>query len=312
MIRGLDRKSGQVIWEYDTGRRDPRSSFHGDPLVVGNLLLIGTDSFSGDGIYALDKDSGKLRWKARVPPGEFEALGVATDIQSLDGRVYATSLADEVMSLSLQDGHLIWSHKSDYLQRGWIPNGTPAITKGVVFVGGLDGTARALRTEDGKLLWNKHLGESIQTSARVVEGGVLMGTTDGKLLLLDAETGVIKKQLNLNKKPSGPIIEAEGRLLVGTDWARESSELMCVDTSLSQIVWKLASPAGTFWTTPRPYVYGERVFLGSNRGGVFEYRLTDARLVRHTRVGGVIVGVRLFDDVLYVGTQGGTVYAIQR
>ena len=87
---------------------------------------------------------------------------------------------------------------------------------------------------------------------------------------------------------------------------------MCVDTSLSHIAWKLGAPEGTFWTTPRPYVYEDHVFLGNNRGGVLEYRVTDGRLVRHTHVGGVIVGVRLVDDALYVGTQGGTVYAIKR
>lgn len=312
MIRALDRESGHVVWEYDTSRDGLQASFHGDPLIVENLLLIGTDGFSDDSIYALDKVTGKLRWKARVPPGKFEALGVATDIQSLDGRVYATSLADEVMCLRLKDGGLIWSHTSDYRQREWIRNGTPAIAGAVIVFGGLDGTAYALRRGDGKLLWKKHLGESIQTSACVVEGGVVLGTTDGKLHLLDAKTGMIKKQLNLNKKPSGPIVEAGGTLLVCAGWLRRSSTLMCVDTSLSHITWKLESPEGSSWSTPRPYIYEEQVFLGNTRGLVFEYRVTDGWFVRSTRVGGVIRGIRLVDDVLYVGDQDGTVYAIKR
>jgi outer membrane protein assembly factor BamB len=311
MIRALDRESGQVVWEYETSRDDP-ASFHGDPLVVEELFLIGTDGPNDDGIYAIDWATGALRWMVRAPSRGFGALGVASDIQSLKGRVYATSLADELMCVSITDGSLLWSRQSGFRKQEWILNGTPAITQRTVFFGGMDGTAYAVKSEDGERVWESHLGESIRTSVCVVESGVVMGTTDGTLHLLDVETGSVKSQLSLDKEPSGAIVEADGMLLVCTDWIRRSSELMCVDTSLSRTAWTLESPEGTSWSTPRPYIYGEHVFLGNTRGAVFEYRITDGQLVRSTRVEGVIRGIRLVDDVLYVGTQDGTVYAIKR
>jgi outer membrane protein assembly factor BamB len=301
-----------VVWEYKTNRDGPQASFHGDPLVVDELFLIGTDGPNDDGIYALDWATGALRWMAPAPSRDFGSRGVATDIQLLDGRVYDTSLADELMCVSVADGSLIWSQQSSFRERERILNGTPAIAQAAVFFGGLDGTAYAMRHEDGKRLWATPLGESIRTSVCILENGIVMGTGDGKLHLLDAETGSVKRQLDLGKEPSAAIVEAGGMLLVCTDWIRRSSELMCVDSSLSRVAWTLESPEGTSWSTPRPYVYGEHVFLGNTRGGVFEYRIADGQLVRSTRVEGVIRGIRLVDDVLYVGNQDGTVYAIRR
>jgi outer membrane protein assembly factor BamB len=311
MIRALDRATGHLVWEHNTGH-GADSSFHGDPLLFGDLILIGTDGPSDDGIYAVARDTGTLRWTARVPTLEFDVRGVATDIQVLDGRVFATSTADEVLSFRLDDGSLLWSYRSDYRERQWLHSGTPAIADGIVYFGGLDGTAYALMAENGKPLWKQHLGDSIRTSTCVIERGVVMGTMDGRLHLLDAKTGSIKGQLKVNKEPSGPIVAIDGKLLVCTDWLHPGSELMCVDDSLSRVAWKQESPERTVWSTPRPYVYEGHVFLGNTRGGVFEYRLSDGHPVRQTHVGGVIRGIRLTDGVLYVGDQEGTVYAIKR
>jgi hypothetical protein len=54
------------------------------------------------------------------------------------------------------------------------------------------------------------------------------------------------------------------------------------------------------------------VFIGNTRGDVREYRLADGGLVRTTRVDGVVRGIRLIDDVLYVGNQAGMLWAVSR
>lgn len=57
--------------------------------------------------------------------------------------------------------------------------------------------------------------------------------------------------------------------------------------------------------------YDGRIFLGNSSGRVYEYSL-DGQLIQSTQVGGVICGIRLVDDVLYVGDQSGKLYAIKR
>jgi outer membrane protein assembly factor BamB len=311
MVRGLDRRTGRVRWEYNTSPEAP-ASFHGDPLVVGDTFLIGTDGPGDDGIHAFDWVHGSLRWTAHAPLHDDGTPGVASDIQVVDGRVYATSLADELLCLDLADGRLLWSHRTEFRTRGRILNATPAIVGRVVVLGGRDGTAYGLEAREGKLLWKNRLGASITTSVCAADSGVVMGTEDGTLHLLDAETGAVQHRLELNKVPSGPIVEVNGRLLVCTDWLWRSSELVCVDSVLSRTVWRLHPPTGTVWSTPRPYVYDGRLFLGTTGGQVSEYAIEDGRWLRSTRLSGVIRGIRLADGILYVGSQAGTIHALRR
>jgi len=47
MIRALDKKTGQVKWDYDIRKDGEQSQFHGDPLIADQLVVIGTDGRSG-------------------------------------------------------------------------------------------------------------------------------------------------------------------------------------------------------------------------------------------------------------------------
>jgi outer membrane protein assembly factor BamB len=65
MIRALDKKNGQVKWEYDIRKDGEQSQFHGDPLVTDKLLVIGSDGKMGH-VYAFDRVTGTVRWKYQV------------------------------------------------------------------------------------------------------------------------------------------------------------------------------------------------------------------------------------------------------
>ena len=80
----LDRKSGAEIWSYDITADGAQRSFHGDPLVAGELILVGTD---GDGIghvYAFEQSTGKVRWKHPVTHTTERGAGLPTDLVRLD------------------------------------------------------------------------------------------------------------------------------------------------------------------------------------------------------------------------------------
>ncbi len=176
----------------------------------------------------------------------------------------------------------------------------------------MDGVVYCVDLDDGKQLWKTPVGESIRTSVCILEDGVVVGTTDGFLHCLDGMTGAVKEQNGLGRYPTGTIVERDGLLLVCADWLTPGSELIFIKSSLTEVAWRAVAPDGTVWSMPRPYIYEDHVFLGNNRGGVFEYRLGDGELVRNTHVDGVVRGILLVDDVLYVGNQSGTVYATKR
>lgn len=82
----INKTTGQVQWSYDIRKDGKQISFHGDPLVTGNLILIGTDHSCVPGgighVYAFETDSGKVRWKYR-------STSVPTAIVQLGSNVYS-------------------------------------------------------------------------------------------------------------------------------------------------------------------------------------------------------------------------------
>ena len=81
----VNKTTGQLQWSYDIRRDGNQQSFHGDPLVTNDLILIGTDKScdpNGVGhVYAFERDSGKVRWKYR-------STSVPTDIIQINSSVY--------------------------------------------------------------------------------------------------------------------------------------------------------------------------------------------------------------------------------
>jgi outer membrane protein assembly factor BamB len=106
----INKATGQVQWGYDIRNDGKQISFHGDPLVTGDLILIGTDhSCAPDGVghvYAFERNSGKVRWKYR-------STGVPTDIVQLGSNVFFGSFLDKWSSVNLGTGSLNWGFSTD-------------------------------------------------------------------------------------------------------------------------------------------------------------------------------------------------------
>ena len=102
----INKSTGQLKWSYDIRKDGKQQSFHGDPLVTGDLILIGTDrSCDPEGVghvYAFERDSGKVRWKYR-------STSVPTDIIQINSSVYFGSFQEQWSSVDLKTGSLNWS-----------------------------------------------------------------------------------------------------------------------------------------------------------------------------------------------------------
>jgi outer membrane protein assembly factor BamB len=102
-IRALDRKTGQMKWDYDIRKDGEQSQFHGDPLVTDDLVVIGTDGTIGH-VYAFERATGAVQWKYKV-----EVTGVASDIVRLENQIYFVTIVNDLVCLDLQSGKQKWS-----------------------------------------------------------------------------------------------------------------------------------------------------------------------------------------------------------
>jgi outer membrane protein assembly factor BamB len=66
----FDKRTGKVQWSYNIHQDGNQTSFHGNPLITDQLVLIGTDKSCASGgighVYAFDRATGTVRWKYRT------------------------------------------------------------------------------------------------------------------------------------------------------------------------------------------------------------------------------------------------------
>jgi outer membrane protein assembly factor BamB len=294
--RGLDKKTGRAKWEYDTLQDGEVLSFHGDPLITSDLIVIGSDGKSGH-VYALERSTGVRRWKYDVPE-----RGVASDVVRLGQNVYAVTLGDEVLCLDLETGKPKWTFRSSFHEHDFHWTSSPALSGERIYFAGLDGIVYALDSQTGKLVWKKDLGARVTTSIALQDRSLYVGTAKRHIYRLDSASGDVLGDMNTESEPRWSIAVAGESILVflGED------VLVSLDLSLKKVLW--SAEASKEWTSNRPYVWRGTVLAG-NRRELVALRLSDGAREWSHQFPEVIRGIGTSDEVLYVGSLKGPIFA---
>lgn len=101
-LYALDRTRGTPIWLYDTKADGSAAQFHGEPLVLGDHVVMPTDSDPKGHLYSLAIASGDLLWK--IPFDQ----DVATTPLLVDGRIIGVSAQGKVVAIDPKDGKIVW------------------------------------------------------------------------------------------------------------------------------------------------------------------------------------------------------------
>ncbi len=184
---------------------------HISPAVVGGTLYGVT---SGRTVYAVDAETGSLRWSRFIPTvfrflnspavwrgrvfvgsdgGAVYALDAATgkllwaygtggivgEVMVAGGRVYVASDNTKVYALDARTGKEIWI--ADTLQGGAT---SPTLSGGVIYLGAE--ALYAIDARSGTILWTGSLGGKSYGAAAVADGLVYVGAADGTLYAFDA------------------------------------------------------------------------------------------------------------------------------
>ena len=302
-------------WTYraiDDVQPGRRAEFHGTPVVIGDLVLAGTDDRDPGGIghlYAFERNTGHLRWKAEA------GRGVMADLVHRGSRLYVVTLSDEIRCIDIGNGHTLWSHASRAVLDSSRSIGfmtTPALVRDKVIFGGQDGTIAALDTERGTLRWSRTVGSPIQSA--VVDSGncVYFAARDSRLVRLDARDGRDLGEMQLGGRTFGPpVVTVDGLLVFVAEEGGESGEpeetLRCVEASLKGPRWTQRIPGG--WTSSRPYLWHDTVLGGGEHGYLVAIRTRDGAQMWSDSLRGTIRAIGIEANRLYIGTLGGTLFA---
>ncbi|HSG98775.1 MAG TPA: PQQ-binding-like beta-propeller repeat protein [candidate division Zixibacteria bacterium] len=311
LVYALNKRTGDTLWTYDTFGK----SFHGDPIVTDSLLIIPTDDRWFDGaegpVLCLRRADGSLVW--RFDPAGFSQLGigVTTSLTLAEDKVIGVTMQDEVVALDLATGDLRWRYRTDYDTTNNYWASVPVVVDSTVYHAGLDGSLTALALGDGAVRWRADIGSRVTTSLGHVDGSLYCGAENGFFYRWSTD-GAAHDSLALDGMPIYLLGVSDERLIVlNSPNAEFNLNLVtAVDPSLDSLLWETASEAGLGWTIKQTYFWRDFVLAGDADGVVSLMNKDTGVIEASFGVTGEIRSLGFDDNVIYVGTISGMVYAV--
>lgn len=242
----LDAADGRVLWQKDLGQeygvlpnRMPIWGIASAPLVDGDLVIVQVGGAPDACLVALDKASGRERWRALDDRASYTAPII---VQQGSTRVLVCLTGDNVVGLDPQTGQLYWKHPFPP-ERMVISIATPVVDDNRLFVTSFYDGALMLKLDPDKpaveKLWRR------------------MGLDERHT---DALHSIISTPLLL------------GDFVYGVD---SYGELRCLEADSGDRVWEsLDATPPARWSTIHMVRNGERIWMFNERGELIISRLS--------------------------------------
>lgn len=307
---GQQKVSGKGLWGMqpaDEFMEDQYDVFVSSPAVYGHDNDLTICFGSSDGfLYAVDKD-GKLKWK-------FKTNGIIRSTPVFyNDKVYFGSWDTYVYALDAASGSLVWKFKTktDELYQGGLEGilASPQIANGNLYIGARDGFFYALDAENGKLQWKFDAENAWIVATAAVRDGIVYVTTSDTYLFIafDALTGEKLYAIKTNGYNFSPIA-LQGNYAFFGDF---SGKLFQIDLTTKSI-------AALFETEGRKSF--KKVILDDKEEINFAhiagdrqhelYKTTVHLMDELYKLGPFVGGPVILDNVLYVASTDGNLYAL--
>lgn len=289
-LYAVDAATGKGAWSFKTGE-----AVLSTPAVYKNAVYFGSkDGF----VYALETATGKLIWKYEV------GLSVLTSASVTDDLVFIGSMDGYLYAISRTDGTRQWRSQLYDVKYGGV-YASPAYQDGSVYYAGKNGYIYSTSAASGGRNWQHGTASAIYASPVIKDGVVYAVSHDRVFYALDAKTGkrLWKKRLNDEMGYASPVVAGEDVYL-----ALQSGHVKVFNKTDGKASAEFSFPGGIKST---PIVSGNGIIIvGSTDGFVYAANSkTGVILWRYKTGGPVHSSPAVVDNVIYIGSEDGTVYA---
>jgi outer membrane protein assembly factor BamB len=158
----------------------------------------------------------------------------------------------------------------------------PVISGDTIYVAAADGDLKAIDRNRGRTLWKRDLDVSLSGGVGFYEGALLLGTSEGFVMRVDAGGGEGLWSTRL----TGEVLaapQANGRVVVAQTY---DGKLHGLDFDTGEKIWTYDSnvPVLTIRGTSTPIVEGNRVFAGFANGRVLALDMETGSVAWEVRV----------------------------
>ncbi|HKE96698.1 MAG TPA: outer membrane protein assembly factor BamB [Povalibacter sp.] len=213
-LEGLSLTDGDKRWAVD--QQVPRLSLRGTaaPVLAGDKVIAG---FDNGRVLAVDARNGDVLWDAIVnaPHGRTELERLA-DIDSpahvAGDDVFVVGFQGRVAMLALDSGQIWWARDASSY-RGF------SMDDDNIYLTNSDGVVRAMRRNDGSVLWEQSAIRRRGLTAPTIDGDALVvGDFEGYLHWLDKATGeIVARHKTDGDRITNAAVADDGRTFVQTD-----------------------------------------------------------------------------------------------
>lgn len=213
-------KDGKVLWKNDTIKYSPVHGNGGCPVLVDGLLVFSCDAAANPFIAALDKDSGRLRWRADRASDAKRTFSFSTPlvIEVKGGRQLISPGSNALCALDPKTGKEIWRVR--YEGYSVIPR--PVYGHGMIFFStGYDRASALAVRVDGKgdvtdthIAWKIDKGAPHTPSMLLIDKDLYMVADNGMVTCADAVSGKVYWQERVARQTSASPIYADGKIYI--------------------------------------------------------------------------------------------------
>ncbi len=313
-VSAFDARDGRRKWRVDLKPEDERgNAFGGGPAFWNNRLFVATGYAQ---VVALDPGSGKVIWRRGVGAPVHAPPTVS------DGRVFAVTVENELVTLAAEDGRQLWTHNGIPETAGLLGGTSPAVEGEIVVAAYNSGELFALRVENGRVLWSDSLAATrnvdpvwgladIRGRPVIDRDRVFAISHSGRMGAIDLRRGDRVWEQEIGSS-SGPWVAGDYLYVLAND-----NELVCLTRNEGKIRWvsrlaryedekKKSDPIR--WSGP--VLGGDRlIVLSSDGSAVSVSPYTGEPLGRENISAGGYLGPVIADNSLYVLNDDADLYA---
>lgn len=215
---------------------DAKYPIWSSPAVSAEVVYFG----GSDGrVHALKAQSGEPVW-------EFRAGGAVIARPTLVGaHVYVPSDDGMLYKLDARSGTQVWRFDmgGGTVERKLPRNGEPGydylastatVEGGVVFVGSADGRLCAVDAETGAARWSFKTNDIVRSTPAVADGVVVFGSRDNHVYAVDAKTGALKWKHDTGDCVVSSPVVDAGNVYIGS----RSADLFAFEASTGKVKWR--------------------------------------------------------------------------
>ena len=208
------RTSGDIVWKTRL-RYTPEHGPGGSPALFEDLLIISCDGQDVQYIVALDKVTGKARWK--TSRAGYQAYTTPLVIEAAGRAQLISPGARRAMSYDPRTGREIWAVRYG---DGFSNVPRPVFGAGLIFIctGFFEPSVLAVRPDGKGDVTNTHIAWALRRGAPLTPSPICVGeelfvvNDNGIVTCLDAASGTEWWRARLNGNYSASPVSAEGRI----------------------------------------------------------------------------------------------------